>query len=139
MPRTARTFPRHLAIRAAARSDSVGFVNASPAKTLLDEVQRVPEVFTSLKGGRRPAQDRRAVHSHRLGQRPLRSPARRLARRPDGDPAAPPAREVRDRGGRPRFLGALFRGTFKSWIAERLGRDLAQRVFLLERLPSRHS
>jgi predicted AAA+ superfamily ATPase len=46
------------AICAAARGDPIGFVSALPAKTILDEVQRVPEIFTSLKAaidGRRTA------------------------------------------------------------------------------------
>lgn len=34
---------------AAARGDPVGFVSGLPARTILDEVQRVPDIFTSLK------------------------------------------------------------------------------------------
>lgn len=34
---------------AAAKADPVGFVAGLPAKSILDEVQRVPEIFTSLK------------------------------------------------------------------------------------------
>ena len=37
------------AIRGAAKNDPVGFVSGLPAKSILDEVQRVPEIFTSLK------------------------------------------------------------------------------------------
>src|SRR5262245_45635274 len=37
------------AICAAVRGDAIGFVSTLPAKTILDEVQRVPEIFTSLK------------------------------------------------------------------------------------------
>ncbi|MGH9578289.1 MAG: AAA family ATPase, partial [Terriglobales bacterium] len=37
------------AVLAAARSDPVGFVSRLPARTILDEVQRIPEIFTSLK------------------------------------------------------------------------------------------
>ncbi len=37
------------AIQTAARADPIGFVNGLPAKTILDEVQRVPEIFTSIK------------------------------------------------------------------------------------------
>ena len=36
-------------MRAAAKTDPVGFVNGLPAKTILDEV-RVRELFTSLRG-----------------------------------------------------------------------------------------
>lgn len=35
--------------RAAARSDPVGYVADMPARVILDEVQRVPELFTSIK------------------------------------------------------------------------------------------
>ena len=37
------------AVCAAAKSDPVGFVAGLPARAILDEVQRVPEIFTSLK------------------------------------------------------------------------------------------
>ena len=37
------------AVLAAARHDPVGFVARLPAKTILDEVQRVPELFSALK------------------------------------------------------------------------------------------
>lgn len=36
-------------LRASAQSDPVGFVAALPQKAVLDEVQRVPELFTALK------------------------------------------------------------------------------------------
>ncbi len=35
--------------RAAAQTDPVGYVADLPERVILDEVQRVPEVFTSLK------------------------------------------------------------------------------------------
>ena len=37
------------AVAIAAKSDPVGFVSGLPARTILDEVQRVPAIFTSLK------------------------------------------------------------------------------------------
>lgn len=37
------------ALRAAALADPVGFVGSLPARMVLDEVQRVPELFTALK------------------------------------------------------------------------------------------
>ena len=37
------------AVRTAAKGDPIGFVAGLPARTILDEVQRVPEIFTSLK------------------------------------------------------------------------------------------
>jgi hypothetical protein len=33
------------AVRAAAKGDPIGFVDGLPARTILDEVQRVPEIF----------------------------------------------------------------------------------------------
>jgi hypothetical protein len=35
----------------AAKADPVGFVAGLPGKSILDEVQRVPEIFTALKTG----------------------------------------------------------------------------------------
>jgi len=51
-------------LRAAAQADPVGFAADLPDKVVLDEVQRVPELFTALK---------MAVDSdpHRLGERPV--------------------------------------------------------------------
>ena len=37
------------AIRRAAQNDPIGFVAGLPKRAILDEVQRVPEIFTSLK------------------------------------------------------------------------------------------
>jgi predicted AAA+ superfamily ATPase len=37
------------AIRSAAQNDPIGFVAGLPKRAILDEVQRVPEIFTSLK------------------------------------------------------------------------------------------
>src|SRR5215208_4919863 len=39
---------------AAAESDPVGFVADLPARTILDEVQRVPGLFTALKSAQPP-------------------------------------------------------------------------------------
>ena len=39
------------AARAAAEADPIGFVNTLPERVVLDEVQRVPDLFTTLKGG----------------------------------------------------------------------------------------
>ncbi len=36
------------AVRTAARRDPIGFVAGLPRRSILDEVQRVPEIFTSL-------------------------------------------------------------------------------------------
>jgi uncharacterized protein len=37
------------AVRTAAKGDPIGFVAGLPARTILDEVQRVPEIFTSFR------------------------------------------------------------------------------------------
>lgn len=173
MPRTARTFPRHLAprlrealrdspavlihgprqsgkttlaravgeprgyryvsfddeaIRAAAGSDPIGFVDALAPKTILDEVQRVPEIFTSLK---------LAIDRHRSAGRFILTGSANVLFVPAlADSLAGrmailrlhPLAQCELEGGRPRFLETLFRGTFKTGIAKRLGRDLAERV-----------
>ena len=35
--------------RDAAEADPIGFVNALPGRVILDEIQRVPSIFTALK------------------------------------------------------------------------------------------
>lgn len=116
------------AIRAAASSDPIGFVSGLPARTILDEVQRVPEIFTSLK----------AVIDHRrtAGRFILTGSANVLFVPNLADSLAgrmgilrlhPLSQcEVEDR--RPRFIDTLFRGGFKTGIADRLGAGLAERI-----------
>jgi predicted AAA+ superfamily ATPase len=116
------------AIRAAAGGDPVGFVGALPARTILDEVQRVPEIFTSLKA----AIDRRRT----AGRFILTGSANVLFVPALADSLAGrmailrlhPLAQSEIEGSRPRFLDALFRGGFKAGIAERLGRGLAERI-----------
>jgi len=116
------------AVSSAARNDPVGFVSSLPAKCILDEVQRVPEIFTSLKAA--------------IDQR--RSPGRfiltgsanvlfvpRLADSLAGRMGilrlhALAQCEIENR--RPRFIDRLFHGGFKTGIAERLGIGLAERI-----------
>jgi predicted AAA+ superfamily ATPase len=116
------------AIRIAAKGDPVGFVNGLPAKTILDEVQRVPEIFTSLK----------AVIDHRRtpGRFILTGSANVLFVPNLADSLAGrmgilrlhPLAQCEIENRRPRFIDTLFRGGFKTGIAERLGTALAERI-----------
>ncbi len=116
------------AIRTAAGSDPAGFISALPARTILDEVQRVPEIFTSLK----VAIDRRRT----AGRFILTGSANVLVVPALADSLAGrmailrlhPLAQAEIARERPRFLDALFRGAFKTGIAERLGGGLAERI-----------
>lgn len=116
------------AVCAAAREDPIGFVSGLPARTILDEVQRVPEIFTSLK----VAIDRRRT----AGRFILTGSANILFVPALADSLAGrmailrlhPLAQCEIEGVRPRFLGSLFRGAFKVGIAERLGAELAARI-----------
>ncbi len=116
------------AIRAAAKSDPVGFANRLPAKTILDEVQRVPELFTSLKA----VIDRRRTPGRFIltgSANVLFVPklADSLAGRMGLLRLHPFAQcEIENR--RPRFLDTLFRGGFRTGITDRLGSGLAERI-----------
>jgi len=116
------------AMRAAARSDPVGFVNGLPAKTILDEVQRVPEIFTSLKVAidhRRTAG--RFILTGSANVLFVPSLADSLAGRMGILRLHPLAQsEIEDR--RPHFIDTLFRGGFRTGIAERLATGLAERI-----------
>ncbi|RMH01716.1 MAG: ATP-binding protein [Planctomycetota bacterium] len=112
----------------AAQADPVGFVARLPGKSILDEVQRVPEIFTALK----TEIDR------------LRTPGRyiltgsanvlfvpRLADSLAGRMGVlqlHPLSQSEIAGTRPRFIDTLFRGRFRTRLSERLGRDLARRI-----------
>lgn len=132
--------------RHAAQQDPVGFIAGLPERSILDEVQRVPELFLAIKD----AVDQRRVPGRfmltgsanvlfvprvadslagRMGILRLHPLAQcELARRP------------------PRFLDALFRQGFKTRVSERLGESLAERIVaggypaaLARRLPSRRA
>ncbi len=116
------------AIRSAAKSDPVGFVSALPAKSILDEVQRVPELFTSLKA---------AIDQHRTPGRFILTGSANVLFVPKlADSLAgrmgilrlhPLAQgEIEDR--RPRFIDALFGRAFKTGISDRLGGGLSERI-----------
>jgi len=114
--------------RAAATSDPVGFVGDLPERAILDEVQRVPQLFTSLK----MAVDRDRVPGRFLltgSANVLLVPqlADSLAGRMEILRLFPFAQcEVEERHSP--FLRVLFGGHFKMGRGERLGRQLAERV-----------
>ncbi|HVZ44779.1 MAG TPA: ATP-binding protein [Ramlibacter sp.] len=115
-------------LAAAARADPVGFVADLPARMVLDEVQRVPQIFTSLKA----AVDRDRVPGRFLltgSSNVLLLPnlADSLAGRMEAVRLHPLAQcEIeRGRGG---FLELLLSGHFAGSRHERLGPDLARRV-----------
>lgn len=116
------------AVLAAARGDPVGFVAALPPKTILDEVQRIPEIFTSLKA----AIDRRRSPGRFIltgSANVLLVPrlADSLAGRMGLLRLHPLAQSEIERA-RPRFIDALFSGGFNTGIAEPLGGEIARRV-----------
>lgn len=116
------------AVLAAARGDPVGFVAALPPKTILDEVQRIPEIFSSLKA----AIDRRRSPGRFIltgSANVLLVPrlADSLAGRMGLLRLHPLAQSEIERA-RPRFIDALFRGGFNTGIAEPLGGEIARRV-----------
>ena len=116
------------AILAAARRDPVGFVSRLPPKTILDEVQRIPEIFTSLKV---------AIDRHRAAGRFILTGSAnvllvpRLAESLAGRMGLlrlHPLAQCEIERARPRFLDMLFAGGFRTGIAEPLGIGLAERI-----------
>jgi hypothetical protein len=113
---------------AAARADPVGFVADLPERAILDEVQRVPQLFTALKS----AVDRRRTPGRFL----LTGSANVLLVPKLADSLAGrmeilrlfPLAQCELAGRAPRFLDALFGGGFKVRRSERLGPALAERI-----------
>ncbi|MGH8508629.1 MAG: ATP-binding protein [Gammaproteobacteria bacterium] len=123
-PTSKLAFSRRLFLHSAAQRGYFGL----PAKTILDEVQRVPEIFTSLK----VAIDRRRTAGRFIltgSANVLLVPrlAESLAGRMGLLRLHPLAQCEIDRT-RPRFLDALFAGRFQTGITERLGSDLTRRI-----------
>lgn len=116
------------AVAGAARSDPVGFVDGLPPKVILDEVQRVPELFTSLKAAiderRAPGRFMLTGSAHVLFVPGL---ADSLAGRM-GILRLHPLSQCEIEGDRTRFLDTLFRGRFPIRVTERLGDDLLERI-----------
>lgn len=115
-------------ILAAARRDPAGFVSDLAPRTILDEVQRVPEIFPALKAAidtRRTAGKYILTGSANvlLIPRLTESLAGRM-----GILRLHPLAQSEIEGRQPRFIDALFSGRFKTRIGERLGRDLLERI-----------
>ncbi|GAB6113248.1 ATP-binding protein [Desulfomicrobium salsuginis] len=115
--------------RAAAQSDPVGYVADLSARVILDEIQRVPELFTALKA---------AVDARREPGRFILTGSANVLLIPRlADSLAGrmeilrlhPLAQAELSGKNPEFLTALLQGRFKAGITgRRLGRDLAERV-----------
>jgi hypothetical protein len=113
---------------AAATSDPVGFVDDLPERVILDEVQRVPALFTTLK--RAVDRDRRPGRFLLTGSANvllLPTLADSLAGRMEILRLHPLAQGELARTA-PAFLDALFGGGFKARSYERLGKDLLRRI-----------
>ena len=121
------SFDDHVA-RSAADSDPAGFILGLKERTVLDEVQRVPSLFTALK---QEIDTRRSPGRFILtgSSQVLLVPALSdsLAGRMDII-RLHPLSQVEVYGGIPNFLDDLFSGTFQTSNANRMGDDLAVRM-----------
>jgi predicted AAA+ superfamily ATPase len=121
------SFDDHAMLDAATR-DPVGFVEGLPGRTILDEVQRAPGIFASLKS----AIDRRRTS----GKFILTGSANVLVVPRLTDSLAGrmgilrlhPLAQCEIGRVRPRFIDTLFRGGFRSGISEPLRGELAERM-----------
>jgi len=113
---------------AAATADPVGFVADLPRRAILDEVQRVPGLFTAIKV---------AVDRNRTPGRFLLTGSANVLLVPAlADSLAGrmeilrlhPLAQCELTGRDPHFLDALFRAGFAARRADRLGRELADRI-----------
>jgi len=113
---------------AAARSDPIGFVADLPAKCILDEVQRAPGIFSSLK---------MAVDANRAPGRFLLTGSANVLLVPAlsdslagrmGIQRLYPLAQSEMAGHPPHFLDTLFGGRFSARKRPRLGRELAGRI-----------
>lgn len=115
-------------LRASAQTDPVGFVADLPGKAVLDEVQRVPELFTTLKAAvdrdRRPG---RFILTGSANVLLLPRLADSLAGRMEILRLHPLAQAELARK-QSDFLEALFGDGFKAGQQVRLGKELAERV-----------
>jgi hypothetical protein len=113
---------------AAARADPTGFVGDLPERTILDEVQRVPELFPALK---------LAIERRRTPGRFLLTGSTNVLLVPQLSESLAGRMEILRlhplgqgelRGRQPRFLDAIFAGRIKTRRFDRLGAGLAERV-----------
>ena len=115
-------------VLAAARRDPIGFVFSLPPKTILDEVQRAPEIFPSLKSvidKRRTAG--RFILTGSANVLLVPRLAESLAGRM-GILRLHPLAQCEIETSQPHFIDSLFAGRFKTRIGERLGRGLLERI-----------
>jgi hypothetical protein len=116
------------AVREAARRDPLGFVEGLPRHTILDEVQRVPEIFPSLKAA---IDERRTAGRYILtgSANVLFVPhlAESLAGRM-GILRLHPLAQCELLAKRPRFIETLLGGGFRTRLTDRLGPALAHRI-----------
>jgi len=112
----------------AAKADPVGFVARLPAKSILDEVQRVPEIFTSLKA---------AIDARRAAGRFILTGSANVLLVPHladslagrmGILRLHPLAQCEIEGVRSRFFDDLLRGRFRTGLSDPLGRELARRI-----------
>jgi len=115
-------------LRASARADPVGFLGDLPGNAVLDEVQRIPELFTALKTvvdrDRRPG---RFILTGSANVLLVPRLADSLAGRMEIlrlHPLAQAELEGRKSG----FLSALFGDGFSTGQVSRLGNELAERI-----------
>lgn len=113
---------------AAATEDPAGFVSQLPARVILDEVQRVPTLFTALK---------LAVDRNRQPGRFLLTGSANILLLPKlSDSLAGrmeilrlhPLAQCELNGMEPHFLDRLFQGSFGVRTTQRLGPELAERM-----------
>jgi len=115
-------------ILAAASEDPVGFVDRLPERVILDEVQRVPQLFAALK---------QAIDQDRVAARFLLTGSANVLLAPRlSDSLAGrmeilrlyPLAQCEIENMQPHFLGELFAGTMQLPPSGRLGNELVQRV-----------
>jgi uncharacterized protein len=114
--------------REAAEADPAGFVSDLPERTILDEVQRVPALFTAIK----TVVDRQRIP----GRFMLTGSANVLLVPKLADSLAGrmeilrlhPLTQGELARREPRFLDVLFSGAFKTWSSERLAGQLSERI-----------
>ncbi len=112
----------------AANSDPVGFVYDLPRKVILDEVQRVPALFTAIKSAiDRDRAPGRFILTGSANVMLVPRLADSLAGRIEILRLHPLAQVELSRA-TPGFVNALFSGVFPSRAWNRSGRDLAERI-----------
>ena len=115
-------------VRAGAENDPAGFIASLSARTILDEVQRVPAIFTAIKAD--------VDRNRKPGRFLLTGSANVLLLPKVADSLAgrmeilrlPPLSESEISGHKSNFLDDLFSGVIKRKPRPRLGHGLAERI-----------